>query len=46
MVQVFRKKKKLKLLKFEKNYDFVLKSTVRKRPKNSGKVSEFFKNLK
>jgi hypothetical protein len=30
----------------EKNCEFVLKSTVRKRPKNSRKVAEFITNLK
>jgi hypothetical protein len=34
MSQVFREKNKLKkLLKFEINYDFIVKSTVRERPK-------------
>jgi hypothetical protein len=37
MSQVFREKIKLKLLKFEKNVDFILKSTVRKRPKKAEK---------
>jgi hypothetical protein len=46
MLQVFREKNKLKLLKFEKNCEFVLRLTVRKRPTNSGKVAEFLKNLK
>jgi hypothetical protein len=43
MSQLFREKNKLKLLKFEKNCDFILMSAVRKRPKNRGKVAEFKK---
>jgi hypothetical protein len=46
MSQVFRAKNKLKRLKFEENCDFILKSAVRKNPKNSGKVAEIFKNMK
>jgi hypothetical protein len=38
MSQVFRKKNKLKLLKFEEIFDFTLKSLVRQGPKNSIKV--------
>jgi hypothetical protein len=45
MSQVFSEKNKLKLLKFEKNCDFILKSTGRKRPKNSGNVAEFLKKI-
>jgi hypothetical protein len=37
MSQVFREKKKVKLSKCEKN----CVRTIRKRPKNSGKVTEF-----
>jgi hypothetical protein len=43
MSQVYSEKKKLILLKFEKSFDFILKSTIRIREKNSGKVAEFFK---
>jgi hypothetical protein len=43
MSQVFLEENKLKLSKFEKNCDFVLKSTVRKRAKNNGKVAKFYK---
>jgi hypothetical protein len=33
-------------MKYDENCNFILKSAVRKRPKNSGKVAEFLKNLK
>jgi hypothetical protein len=45
MSQLFREKNKLKLLTFEKYSDFILKSTIRKRPTNSGKVAEFKKKF-
>jgi hypothetical protein len=46
MSQAFREKNKLKLLEFGKHCDLIFKSTVRKTPKNSGKVAEFYKNFK